>query len=121
MSYIKNKLLEDIEKKIARRKEKKEAALDNKSYRAAVFDFFRNIEEAKKISVNSSYDREIANSALLSLKERLHVFDSKAQVRISWRDENNVAGVTIFWSNSFANAHNVEPSVYIDIGEMLLF
>ena len=121
MSHIKNKLLEEIEKKIAKRKEKKEAAIDNKSYRAAVFDFFRNIEEAKQLYKNQNYDADIGSSALMSLSERLRVFDPGCRVNVVWRDSTNISGVTITWSNAFSAKHNIDKEVHIDVSDMLLF
>jgi hypothetical protein len=121
MSSAKSSLMDEINAKIAKRKLKKEAASDNKTYRSAVFDFFKNIEEAKQLSKNSRYDADIGSSALISLNERLRVFDPGCRVNVVWRDSDNISGVTITWSNAFAAKHNVDKETHIDVSEMLLF
>jgi hypothetical protein len=111
MTKIKNSLLREIDLKIKRKKEKSLTTLDPKDYRSAVFDFFKNTEECR-------LDPGMMNLARISLIERLSIIDSRCKVNVHC--DENLRGVTIIWSPSFARQNNIESQVYIDVGEMLL-
>lgn len=126
---IKNKLLKEIDKKAKKIVEKRQSAAGNSSIEAAVFDFFKNIEEARKLHDGQMYNRQLFLQAQSSLKTRLRGFDRDVKLSIefnisddtlSW-EEQNVRGVTIWWSQVYITKNNVDPSLYIDVGQMLFF
>jgi len=115
---IKSNLLNEIDKKIKDRREKKENSIDPKDYRAAVFDFFRNFEDSGDLIKTDDSWLMMAKRSLL---ERLSIIDPKCKINIHMTSDNNVSGVTITWNSRFAISHNIDSQVYIDVGDMLLF
>jgi hypothetical protein len=126
---IKNKLLEEINKKAQKIREKRVEAANNKTIEAAVFDFFRNAEEARLLHDNKRYDMEILSKAKTALVERLRAFDYKIKISVEWNaqydvdtespDQDTIRGVTIWWSQPYITKNNCHPSLYIDISQML--
>lgn len=127
---IKKDLLAEINKKANKIKEKRADAANNKTIEAAVFDFFKNIEDSKSISQNG-YDEFLFSSARESLIYRLKNFDRDIKISVEFNKTSaeeqfdlkkaQVRGVTLWWSQHYIATHNVDPSLYIDIGQMLLF
>jgi hypothetical protein len=124
---IKKNLMIEIEKKAQKIREKRIEAANNKTLEIAVFDFFRNIEECRKIHNNARYDHVLFAEAKRSLEERLRVFDFKIKVSVEFNvsedltnwEEQLVRGVTLWWSKSYIKKNNVHPSLYIDVSQML--
>jgi epoxyqueuosine reductase QueG len=121
---IKSKLLEEIEAKAQKIREKRIEAASNKTIEVAVFEFFKNIEESRKIHNNEHYDSVLFTKARSSLQERLRGFDSRVKFAVEYNptvvfDENTVRGVTVWWSQAYIKKHNVDPSLYIDVSQML--
>lgn len=129
MSNIKSKLMDEIDKKAQKIRDKRVSAANNKSLEDAVFDFFKNIEESRVLHDGLRYDRQLFKDALRSLKERVNGFDQGTKPSVefnssddtkSW-DEQEVRGITIWWSKNYIAKNNVDPSLYIDISSMLFF
>lgn len=128
---IKTKLLEEISKKAERRKEKRQEANNNKTIEAAVFEFFKNIEESRKLHMDLLYDDVLFFKAKQALETRLRSFDNKVKISIEYSTQtidsapvylaevNIVRGVTIWWSQAYIAKNNVDPSLYIDVSQML--
>lgn len=125
----KSKLLAEIEKKSQKIRDKRIDAANNKSLEAVVFEFFRNIEQSRLIDGNKSYDPTLFEAARKSLQSRIRSFDCKAKITIrfnahedltSWV-EPQVRGVTIWWGQAHIVKNNIDPSLYIDVSEMLFF
>jgi hypothetical protein len=126
---IKNKLLEEIGNKAKKIRQKRVEAANNKTIEAAVFEFFRNAEEARALHENKFYDMAVLKSARISLIERLKIFDSKVKISIEWNHQYDTAtelpnadlirGVTIWWSQEYIKRNNCHPSLYVDVSNML--
>lgn len=127
---IKAKLLKEINKKAQKIRDKQIDAANNKSLETAAFDFFRNIEESRRITGGDRYAPELFNHARRSLEERVRGFDYKAKVSIEFNasedlsstevwTEQVVRGVTVWWSEQYILKNNVEPTLYIDVSQML--
>lgn len=126
---IKNKLIQEINKKAQKIRDKRVEAASNKTLENAVFDFFKNIEESRKIRGDKSYDAELFYQAKKSLEERVKAYDRGAKVSVefevsddttSW-EQQPVRGVTVWWSQVYITKNNVDPSLFIDVSQMLFF
>jgi hypothetical protein len=126
---VKNKLLAEINKKAQKIRDKRVEAAGNKSIESAVFEFFKNIEESRKLHKDQAYDYTLLDNARKSLADRLKAFDPKVKISVEYNvhsdplctDEQTVRGVTIWWSNVYIARNNVDPSLYIDVSQMLFF
>lgn len=124
---VKKDLLVEINKKAQKIRDNRVTAANNKTLEAAVFDFFRNIEDSRKMHGGVKYDNTLFSNAERSLQERISGFDRGSKISIefntnanttSWED-TQVRGVTIWWSRKYIAKNNVDPSYYIDISQML--
>lgn len=127
MKSVKQNLLAEIEKKAQKIRNKRIEAASNKTLEAAVFAFFNNIEDSRKLHGGQRYDHVLFAEARRSLQERVKSFDFKAKISIefhksedekSW-EECQVRGVTIWWGDAYKAKHNCDPSLYIDVTQML--
>jgi len=127
MSDIRKKLMEEIEKKTKRHKEARSHADVNKTVEGVVFDFFRNIEQARQVHNNEFYDKVIFKEAWRSMKDRLKSIDHNVKHKMKWNIDqddidwphNIVQGITITWSVEYLKDKNIYPTLYIDVGQML--
>lgn len=123
---IKKDMLLEIEKKAQKIRDKRIAAANNKTLEAAAFDFFRNIDGCRGIS-GSGYDPYLFNKAKEALEQRLRGFDPGGKISVefnvseditSW-EEQQVRGVTFWWSKAYIAKNNVDLSYFIDLNQML--
>lgn len=126
---VKSKLLAEINKKAERIREKRVEAASNKTIEAAAFEFFKNIEESRHLHNGKKYDDTLFHNAKKALELRIRGIDRQAKISVefnvsddltSW-DEQMVRGVTIWWGQAHILKNNVDPSLYIDVSNMLLF
>jgi len=125
----KKDILAEIEKKAKRIREKRVDAINNSTLEAAIFEFFRNIEEARRMHNGEFYDKKLLMEAMRAMETRVKSFDNKAKTSVEWIpnenpeswDEGTIRGVTIWWSEAYIAKNNVSPSLYIDVSQMLLF
>ena len=122
-------MLETVNKKAQKIRDKRVEAANNKSLETAVFDFFKNIEESRNIHGGTKYDSTLFQKAQNSLQERVAGFDRGTKITIefnvsedikSW-EEQTVRGVTIWWSRTYIAKNNVDPTRYIDVSSMLFW
>lgn len=128
---IKNKLLKEIDKKAQKIREKRVEAANNKSLESAVFDFFRNIEESRQLHDGKQYDSTLFSKARSALEQRIQGYAPGTKISIEWQsiehndpniaEKSTVRGVTIWWSKIYIAQNNVDPSLCIDISQMLFF
>lgn len=123
----KSKLLEEINKKAQKIRDKRVSAANNKTLESAIFDFFKNIEESRQVHGGTRYDGTLFQQAQRALQERVSGFDRGTKISIefnvsddfkSW-EEQTVRGVTIWWSKAYIAKHNVDPTLYVDVSQML--
>jgi hypothetical protein len=127
MKSVKKDLLAEIEKKAQKIRDKRIEAASNKTLEAAVFAFFKNIEDSRNLHGGQRYDHVLFTEARRSLQERIQSFDRKAKISIefhknederSW-EETQVRGVTIWWGDAYKVKNNCDPLLYIDVTQML--
>lgn len=127
---VKKDLLAQINKKAQKIREKRIDAANNKTLESAVFDFFRNVESARKMHDDKFYDKFLFEQAQRSLSTRIQGFDRRAKIAIEFNKSENplddrswnehvIRGVTIWWSSAYIVKNNVDPSIYIDVSQML--
>jgi len=125
---IKSKLLEEIQIKAQKIRDKRIQAANNKTIEDAVFEFFKNIEESRQLHGGSEYDRVLFENAKSALLERMKGFDNRVKLSVEFSinpdthapsSDDLIRGVTIWWSQSYIKKNNVDPSLYIDVGQML--
>lgn len=126
---IKKQLLAEINKKASKIREKRVDAASNKTIEAAAFEFFKNIEESRILHNGKKYDDTLFHNAKKALELRIRGIDNQANISVefnvsddlsSW-EEQLVRGVTIWWGQAHITKNNVDPSVYIDVSNLLLF
>lgn len=124
---VKKDLLKEIDKKAQKIRDKRVSAASNKTLEAAAFDFFRNIDESRFVHGGTQYDPNLFEQARLSLQERVRGFDPGGKISVefnvsedlkSW-EQQQVRGVTIWWSKAYIRKNNVDPSYFIDLNQML--
>jgi len=120
----------EIEKKAQKIRDKRIIAANNKTLEDAVFEFFRNIEGARGLN-GVGYNLILFNSAWTALLERVRIYDHKAKITVEFNsdktkeefdpmyDNENVRGVTVWWSKDYILKNKVDPSYYIDVSQML--
>ena len=125
---VKSKLMEEIAIKAQKIRDKRVEAANNKTIEAAVLEFFKNIEESRKLHNNEKYDLTLLHDAKTALAERLHAFDYKVKLSIEWSSSNPdspmtfdpIRGVTIWWSQQYIKKNNCDQSLYFDVTQILL-
>lgn len=127
---IKKKMLEQVNKKAEKIRERRAEAASNKTLESAAFEFFRNIEEASRLPDGSGASEFIFH-ARIALEGKIKAgFDRGAKVSVEYNahppdslsiQEETVRGVTIWWSQEYIRKNNVDPSLYIDVSQMLFF
>lgn len=124
---VKTKLLQEINKKAQKIRDKRIDAASNKSIESAAFEFFKNIEESRALHQGKKYDATLFSNAKKALELRIRGLDRQAKIAVefnssddltSW-EEQLVRGVTIWWGPFYISKHNVEPTLYIDVGQIL--
>lgn len=124
---VKKDLLKEIEKKASRIREKRTAAASVKTIERYIADFFKDIEDARSLNNNEYYDYNLVSNAHHSLESKLKNFDKGVKTSLNWSytEENEsalsgyIVGVTIWWSSSYINKNNCDPSLYLDAGSLL--
>lgn len=124
---IKNKVLAEINKKAQKIRDKRVEAASNKSLEDAAFQFFKNIEESRLLHNGEKYDPVLFETARRSLAQRVQNFDRGAKISVEWNvsedlqswETGTVRGVTVWWGKAYIAQHNVDPSFYIDVSQML--
>lgn len=119
-------MLAEIEKKAQKIRDKRVAAAANKTLESAAFDFFRNIDGSRGIT-GPGYDPFLFGKAKEALEQRLRGFDPGGKISVEWNVsedlksnvDQQVRGITIWWSKAYLFKNNVDPSYYIDINQML--
>lgn len=123
---IKKDLMLEIEKKAQKIRDKRIAAANNKTLEDAAFDFFRNLDGCRGIT-QEGYDPFLFKKAKEALEQRLRGFDPGGKISVEFNvsedlknwEEQQVRGVTIWWSQAYIKKNNVDPSYYIDLNQML--
>jgi hypothetical protein len=122
---VKSDLLKQIDKKAQKIRDKRISAANNNSVETIVFEFFKNIEDARKLRNNIEYDPTIFSDAMTSLKKRIKSIDPKSSCDIKFQNNTEpwnqdfVQGVTINWSQLHASQQGIETTLYIDVSQML--
>src|ERR1035437_1316 len=126
MSSVKEKLLEEIERKVKRKnKLKQEIASRQNNIEEFVLKMINEIDEMISATVNTSLGPVIAKFYIKSIRERIRTLDEDANIEISWadkiRDGNlpRLNGVLIKWSPVYQKANACDPELFVDIAALL--
>lgn len=111
--------MEEIDRKIARKKEMAARAIERNTIDAFVLAFIENVEEINRLSTNVTVWGALYPSAENSLWGQLQSIDSDCKIEVSWRDRESEApqvnGVLIKWSWDHQQKSGVEPELFVDI------
>lgn len=123
MNEIKKKLIEEIDRRIQKKKEARERALEKSTLEAFVLAFIKNVEEINTIATNEVEWQMHVDNAVQSLKGQICSFDNSAKLEVSWFEEEGkppvVDGVTIKWSRFYQKLNNCDPELFLDVTELL--
>ncbi len=129
MNDTKKKLFQEIEDKIARKKKMADKAVERNTIDSFVRSFIDDIDEANLMarSLNDSTGGLWSNLAFRAeeaLRTKIRSIDSKCEVEVSWRHQEDsdpqVNGVLIKWSGYHQMLNKVEPELFVDIMSILL-
>jgi hypothetical protein len=119
----KKKLLQEIDAKIARKKEMAARAIERNTIEAFVLAFINNVEEINNMGLDATTWGTLYPAAQNSLLGQLQSLDPRCEIEVSWRDKDSEApqvnGVLIKWSSLHQVKHGVEPELFIDIMTIL--
>lgn len=123
---VKKDILDQINKKAQKIRDKRVDAANNKTLEAAAFDFFRNIDGCRGVT-HQGYDPYLFGKAKESLEQRLRGLDPGGKISVEYNvsedlhgwEQQLVRGVTIWWSKAYLLTNKVDPSYYIDVNQML--
>lgn len=123
MSDIRKKLLQEIDAKIAKKKLAKEKAASNKDVESFVADFMQEIDDIQKMVVDGDLWSMLSESSQVSLKNKIRTLDGRAEIEISWHEEDGQAprvnGVLVRWSSFYQNIKSCEPELFVDVMHLL--
>jgi hypothetical protein len=128
MSSGKKKALDDIAKRVEKRKQirSRHISIPDDATRF-VFDYFKTCEDTIKSKLQFKEKFIFVLSAQQALSSRLRVLDPNIRAvvpKVRWDEDSDfisVDGVTIEWSSAYQAKTGCDPSVHIDSGEMLLY
>lgn len=124
MSDIKDKIWQEINDRIAKRKEARARAINNNTIEAFVLGFIKNIEDINTYTTNEVEWQVGAMNALNNLKAQMMSFDKRVNIEISWYTEEGkppvVNGVIIKWSRPYQIENNCDPELFLDVTMLLL-
>ena len=123
MNDTKKKLLEEIDRKIKRKKKMASRAIERNTIEAFVIAFMEEVTDINNISTTTETWAVLYPAAQKSLVSKLQTFDPKCSIEISWNRENEKAlqvnGVLVRWSPQYQLKNNCEPELFIDIISLL--
>jgi hypothetical protein len=116
---VKSDMMAKIEQKAQRIRDKRVEAASNKNVESFVFEFFKNAEHAPMLQDVSAF---LLNGALDMLVIKIKTLDPqvKGVVPNFRQGDNAVQGITIHWSPYYIKKNSCEPSLYIDVSQILL-
>lgn len=127
---MKRTALEEIEKRIAKKKELKNKILEKKTAKGYVLQFIKNIEELNDLKFNDSSSLMSAvKRAKNLLQEQISTIDPLASIDIDWiNDDYNdnafmlcVNHVTITWSKKYQELNKCEEKSIISAIDAVIF
>lgn len=124
MSEVKKKLLEEIDQRIAKRKEAKARAITRNTIDAFVLTFIKNIEDLNTVAASQRDWEFNANLALNNLMMQMQSYDRGVKLDVSWYTQEEsrlpeVNGVLIKWSPAYQKENNCEPELFVDVTTLL--
>lgn len=124
MSDIKKKLLEEIDRKIARKKEIRAGAVDRNTYQSYVLEFIKDMEDLSIGKVSGDTWLVMMQLSLEKLEKQMQTVDFACKLDVSWHTiegkDPQVNGVLIKWSSHYQAKHNIDPELMVDIASLLL-
>lgn len=124
MSDAKKKMMEEIDRRVARKKELQADIINRNIIEGFVLAFISNVDELQ-LMCNDAFDfQRMAYPAQATLLEQLRSYDHNCEIEISWHEAEGehpqVNGVLIKWSPKYQKAMNCEPELFVDVTSLLL-
>lgn len=123
MNDVKKKLLEEIDRKIARKKQIRAHTVENNTHEAYIMAFIRDMEDLRVGKIEGDTWFAMMTLSLQKLEEQMRTLDFGCNIEISWYTNEGkdpqVNGVLIKWSPYYQAKNNLEPELFIDIVNLL--
>lgn len=127
MSSVKQKLLQEIDDRINRKKRLREEVAKRKDdIDVYVLSLMDEIDYMMVKTVNTSLNEILIPNYVKSLEAYIRTLDKDASVQVSWHKNpdtglcERINGVLIKWSLQYQVQNNCEPERYVDTANMLL-
>lgn len=118
---VRNKLLDEINRKAQKIRDKREEAANNKHLEAYVYDYFRQVDEVRQMPIDDFTKQWMFEEARIALATKVKTIDhNQPQVIPVITDDGTIQGVRIVWSKIYIALNKCEPEHYIDVSQMLL-
>jgi hypothetical protein len=125
---MKRTALEEIELRIAKKKELKNKLLEKKTPKGYVLQFIKNIEELNELKFKDHSMIEAVRRAKNLLQDQISSIDPLASVAIDWTNEDSedaymlcVDQVTITWSKKYQELNKCEEKSIISAIDAIIF
>jgi hypothetical protein len=123
----KKNVLEEIEARIARKKELKTKIVEKNTLKGYVLNFIKNIEELNDFHFQNFYSiARAAKAAKKVLEKQVHTIDKGATIEVHYVDANNlellcVDQVIITWSKEYQTLNKCEEKTIISSIDAIIF
>lgn len=125
---MKRTALEEIELRIAKKKELKNKLLEKNTPKGYVLQFIKNIEELNELKFKDHSMIEAVRRAKNLLQDQISSIDPLASVAIDWTNEDSedaymlcVDQVTITWSKKYQELNKCEEKSIISAIDAIIF
>lgn len=123
MGDVRKKLLEEIDRKIARKKEIRAKAIQNGTYESFIMDFIKDMEDLSVGKVTGDTWLVMMQISLNKLEDQMQKIDFACKIEVSWNtiegQDPQVNGVLIKWSQHYQDKNNVDPELFVDVPSLL--
>jgi hypothetical protein len=124
MSDVKKKLLEEIDRKIAKKKAIRAQSQEKNTYEAYILEFIKDMEDLSLGKIEGDTWLVMMQISLARLEEQMKKVDWGCKIEISWHTiegkDPQVNGVLIKWSPYYQMKNSVYPELFVDVASLLL-
>jgi hypothetical protein len=132
MSSARQKLMEEIDKKVQKRKNAKDTIDFSKSVEGIIFDFFKNMDDISAMGKGWHDSANLCRDALTSMTGRLKSIDNGCRVSVSYVHADEDApldytvddrpqSVTVHWTGNHQIKNGGVEMTTVDVSQMLFF
>lgn len=137
MNLVKKKLLEEIDKKIAKRRQIKNEISQREQLEHFMLEFVKEVEDLTSSGMVGENLLYMIDLSIEKLEHQVKSIDQECSVSVSWdtdvsiyatyeehvikpEDLPKINGVLIRWSRWHQLKYNVEPELFIDVASLIL-